>query len=36
MAERARSLCGDLHILSRPGAGWALALNMPPNMPMEA
>ncbi|BCQ61064.1 hypothetical protein PBOI14_28140 [Pseudomonas sp. Boi14] len=29
MAERARSLGGELHILSRPGAGWALALNMP-------
>ncbi|MBF0642173.1 sensor histidine kinase [Pseudomonas protegens] len=36
MAERARSLGGELHILSRPGAGWALALNMPLNMPMEA
>jgi len=29
MLERARSLGGDLRILSRPGAGWALALNMP-------
>ena len=29
MAERARSLGGELRILSRPGAGWALALNMP-------
>ncbi|SDZ31998.1 sensor histidine kinase [Pseudomonas sp. NFIX28] len=29
MAERARSLGGDLRILSRPGAGWALALNIP-------
>ncbi|QNH78361.1 sensor histidine kinase [Pseudomonas protegens] len=36
MAERARSLGGELHILSRPGAGWALALNMPLNMPLEA
>ncbi|WP_265534540.1 sensor histidine kinase [Pseudomonas saponiphila] len=36
MAERARSLGGELQILSRPGAGWALALNMPLNMPMEA
>lgn len=36
MAERARSLGGELHILSRPGAGWALALNMPLNMPVEA
>lgn len=36
MAERARSLGGELHIFSRPGAGWALALNMPLNMPMEA
>lgn len=29
MAERARSLGGDLRILSRPGGGWALALNIP-------
>jgi len=29
MAERARSLGGELRILSRPGAGWALALNIP-------
>ncbi len=29
MAERARSLGGELHILSRPGGGWALALNIP-------
>jgi len=29
MQERARSLGGELRILSRPGAGWALALNMP-------
>ena len=29
MAERARSLGGELRIISRPGAGWALALNMP-------
>jgi two-component system sensor histidine kinase UhpB len=29
MLERARSLGGELRILSRPGAGWALALNMP-------
>ncbi|MGC5703135.1 HAMP domain-containing sensor histidine kinase [Pseudomonas sp. NFXW11] len=29
MTERARSLGGELRILSRPGAGWALALNMP-------
>ena len=28
MAERARSLGGDLRILSRPGGGWALALNI--------
>ncbi|MFK3790615.1 MULTISPECIES: sensor histidine kinase [Pseudomonas] len=36
MAERARSLGGELRVFSRPGAGWALALNMPLNMPMEA
>ncbi|MDP9520610.1 sensor histidine kinase [Pseudomonas putida] len=29
MAERARSLGGELRILSRPGSGWALALNIP-------
>jgi two-component system sensor histidine kinase UhpB len=29
MLERARSLGGELRIFSRPGAGWALALNMP-------
>lgn len=29
MSERARSLGGELRIYSRPGAGWALALNMP-------
>ncbi|MMZ66481.1 Sensor histidine kinase LiaS [compost metagenome] len=29
MAERARSLGGELRILSRPGAGWALDLNIP-------
>ncbi|MFP3369090.1 MULTISPECIES: HAMP domain-containing sensor histidine kinase [unclassified Pseudomonas] len=29
MAERARSLGGELRILSRPGGGWALALNIP-------
>ena len=29
MYERARCLGGDLKILSHPGAGWALALNMP-------
>ncbi|MEN5036742.1 histidine kinase [Pseudomonas sp. TWI929] len=29
MTERARSLGGDLRILSRPGGGWALALNIP-------
>jgi len=29
MAERARSLGADLRILSRPGGGWALALNIP-------
>ncbi|PYB80966.1 sensor histidine kinase [Pseudomonas sp. LB-090624] len=29
MAERARSLGGELRIFSRPGAGWALALNIP-------
>ncbi|MBC3364255.1 histidine kinase [Pseudomonas sp. SWRI154] len=28
MAERARSLGGELRIISRPGAGWALALNI--------
>lgn len=28
MAERARSLGGELRILSRPGAGWALALDI--------
>lgn len=29
MQERARSLGGELRVFSRPGAGWALALNMP-------
>jgi len=29
MYERARCLGGELTILSHPGAGWALALNMP-------
>lgn len=29
MRERARSLGGDLRIISHPGAGWALALSMP-------
>ncbi|HEN8798676.1 ATP-binding protein [Pseudomonas sp. CM27] len=29
MAERARSLGGELRILSRPGSGWALALTIP-------
>lgn len=29
MFERARSLGGELRIISHPGAGWALALNMP-------
>jgi Signal transduction histidine kinase len=29
MAERARCLGGELKIISHPGAGWALALNMP-------
>lgn len=29
MQERARSLGGELQVFSRPGAGWALALNMP-------
>ena len=29
MFERARSLGGDLRIISHPGAGWALALSMP-------
>lgn len=29
MFERARSLGGELRIISRPGAGWALALNVP-------
>lgn len=29
MAERARSLGGELRILTRPGAGWALALTIP-------
>ena len=29
MYERARCLGGELKILSHPGAGWALALNMP-------
>lgn len=28
MAERARSLGGELRIISQPGAGWALALNI--------
>lgn len=36
MYERARSLGGELRIISRPGAGWALALNVPVlNMPGE-
>lgn len=29
MFERARSLGGELRIISHPGAGWALALSMP-------
>ena len=29
MFERARSLGGELRVISRPGAGWALALSMP-------
>ncbi|MEB2519168.1 histidine kinase [Pseudomonas sp. YuFO20] len=29
MRERARSLGGELRIISHPGAGWALALSMP-------
>jgi len=29
MGERARCLGGELSVLSHPGAGWALALNMP-------
>mgnify|MGYP001638014367 CR=1 FL=1 len=29
MFERARSLGGELRIISQPGAGWALALNVP-------
>jgi len=29
MAERARCLGGELKIISHPGGGWALALNMP-------
>lgn len=29
MAERARCLNGELRIVTRPGAGWALALNVP-------
>jgi two-component system sensor histidine kinase UhpB len=29
MFERARSLGGELRIISHPGAGWALALNVP-------
>lgn len=29
MAERARCLGGELKIISQPGAGWALALNVP-------
>ena len=29
MFERARSLGGELRIISQPGAGWALALSMP-------
>ncbi|MCU1759447.1 HAMP domain-containing sensor histidine kinase [Pseudomonas sp. 14P_8.1_Bac3] len=29
MFERARSLRGELRIISRPGAGWALSLSMP-------
>ncbi|MCM2459739.1 HAMP domain-containing sensor histidine kinase [Pseudomonas sp. CG7] len=28
MAERARSLGGELRVISQPGAGWALALNI--------
>ncbi|MNP75974.1 sensory histidine kinase UhpB [compost metagenome] len=28
MSERARSLGGELRIISQPGAGWALALNI--------
>lgn len=33
MFERARSLGGELRIISHPGAGWALALNMPLEAP---
>ncbi|WP_210638863.1 ATP-binding protein [Pseudomonas sp. Tri1] len=29
MAERARSLGGELRVISQPGVGWALALNIP-------
>jgi two-component system, NarL family, sensor histidine kinase UhpB len=29
MYERARCLGGELKIISHPGAGWALALDMP-------
>jgi two-component system sensor histidine kinase UhpB len=29
MRERARSLGGELRIISHPGAGWALTLSMP-------
>lgn len=29
MSERARSLGGELRVICRPGAGWALALNIP-------
>ena len=29
MFERARSLGGELRIISHPGAGWALTLSMP-------
>ncbi|MCE0460721.1 HAMP domain-containing sensor histidine kinase [Pseudomonas uvaldensis] len=29
MCERARSLGGELRVICRPGAGWALALNIP-------
>ncbi|WHS62969.1 sensor histidine kinase [Pseudomonas sp. G2-4] len=29
MSERARSLGGELRVISQPGAGWALALNIP-------
>ncbi|WP_260955835.1 HAMP domain-containing sensor histidine kinase [Pseudomonas citri] len=29
MSERARSLGGELRVINQPGAGWALALNIP-------